>query len=1561
MRRPIQIPTTGQLDKDSDLQYLNTQKGDMPDLYDMEFSAEDVMTLTTAKGNVEKIDFGSASLQNQKVRIYWESSPNPTNIVISLKNVNDQTLFTRSFNTDGGLIDFRAAIQSIFTGSIFSSTVTVYQNEPYVDVEVDLGYSDWSLEIRNGFGQYIFTVNPSNASVGDKYTNNGQVFTVVNSISGGTVLFCNGTGDPTPSGNLDRQTGTGTNPIIFSSFSIVEDIFSYAVIQEAVSATGVGDFIPIGSYDFLGDMFYWVTTQRNLKTRMSQSVANAVGNNFSRSVVTIPLHRLNDYETIAINGVVGCTGVNGIWVVKVIDSNRVELQGSLFGGAYISGGEIFKDLYGYGAIGVAKYDLTSETFQWIPLLRSKKLNFVTKREFYHPTVELNGSLISMYYTDDYNLPRATYYRGEYLPDGCIKAVNPLGQYAYETLENEIALQVNFSGYTLSFLEQIQSGGRLTAGNKRYAVRFITESLNASELSLLTNPIPVYTPQYTLVTNKIYGNPGNEETGKINRLQLTGITPGVFKFVELICFNYRGGELSTVAVDAIIVRRESLSQDQTEIVLEHNGNEVGVVNFDAALANQVQPDIVRAKDLTLIQNRLVLGSITTSPEYDLTEFCKTLKYSIKRFSVFGSFDSQTFYEFYNPEAVTNRVGYQQWEWYRFYIVGELFSGKLTQAFFAFDVRFISQADYALPEWNNEFDSTNITDRRNLTNDQFTDYDLTTANNEYLQYYLELNNINWDFQIDGVPIRQLFRSFKIHRAERVDEVLAAGAYHVAQAKNIAAPVKTYADNVFAFGRLWRLRVSPPLGSNYVIGNNAGPQGQGSITDLLSIDRRFGSFYSPDLLFNNTSYEQRINDKLIIFSSYQIAFRNNGEIQPGFNDNAAQAVITGFRSIDTATNAIFRDINKSVEAPTGSDATQITVGNLYQKKQLQFETSIAQKKNVQVFSPYDGKTQGSVVLALNSTFPITFGSNTAVDNGIYPSLIFRSKKDKYGSAIANNIVVYTQGSCDNGQTSVDVFGGDVFCQQTWLKHNFNYVEDFQTGSNISTTNYRYYLSGAGYNIISSNKVNTNLRVWNPNDNTQLIYGLSTRIFQAWIGSSFMDTIIQNSAYKIINQVQAQVVYDPEGQDTTQYLSRKWYSELKPNGSRVDFYRIFLPLSFQDNPAVQGSIFRVLNVNNELFTVQERGYTREYFNSRGQLVSPDQGQILIGDGSVLSRVGNNLTMFGSSNAGSVVIGKSQSGKDVVMFISAQFGQVLRFGDDGLVSVSLRERMRTFFNNNLKWAQEAKTPADGFGICGIWDNNNKQFIYTVKAWRQVDNWSVATTYNQGAIVQKGYDNQGVAKLWVLTATSSRGDLPGSSPVWQLIPTTDNNYYNVYTFTWSELKNAFTQFYSYLPNHYAEWNGTFLTSYPDLELPLPPIISRRSLTYQHGIGDPAEYYGIQFSGGKVSVVCNWQRDLNKKFFSLMLNGKGKPERVDITSLFRDENDDEIIKVSFLLASDFETRESYSYAPVKLELDANGSNDGDTGQVEGIWAKFAITYPVGKKSSLTTFVAYIRDSFRNFTR
>lgn len=65
-------------------------------------------------------------------------------------------------------------------------------------------------------GTYFF-VTAANATAGATYTNNGQTFTVVYTISGGTILITTQTGDPTASGTLTKATGTGDATITFSS------------------------------------------------------------------------------------------------------------------------------------------------------------------------------------------------------------------------------------------------------------------------------------------------------------------------------------------------------------------------------------------------------------------------------------------------------------------------------------------------------------------------------------------------------------------------------------------------------------------------------------------------------------------------------------------------------------------------------------------------------------------------------------------------------------------------------------------------------------------------------------------------------------------------------------------------------------------------------------------------------------------------------------------------------------------------------------------------------------------------------------------------------------------------------------------------------------------------------------------------------------------------------------------------------------------------------------------------------------------------------------------------
>lgn len=66
---------------------------------------------------------------------------------------------------------------------------------------------------------YVFTVTAANATAGATYTNNAQTFTVLSTISAGTLLFTSSAGAPTGSGTLTKATGTGDATITFSANS----------------------------------------------------------------------------------------------------------------------------------------------------------------------------------------------------------------------------------------------------------------------------------------------------------------------------------------------------------------------------------------------------------------------------------------------------------------------------------------------------------------------------------------------------------------------------------------------------------------------------------------------------------------------------------------------------------------------------------------------------------------------------------------------------------------------------------------------------------------------------------------------------------------------------------------------------------------------------------------------------------------------------------------------------------------------------------------------------------------------------------------------------------------------------------------------------------------------------------------------------------------------------------------------------------------------------------------------------------------------------------------------
>lgn len=66
---------------------------------------------------------------------------------------------------------------------------------------------------------YYFYIASANATLGATYTNNGFTFTVVNTISGASLLLATGTGVPESAGTLTKASGTGDATIAFTAVS----------------------------------------------------------------------------------------------------------------------------------------------------------------------------------------------------------------------------------------------------------------------------------------------------------------------------------------------------------------------------------------------------------------------------------------------------------------------------------------------------------------------------------------------------------------------------------------------------------------------------------------------------------------------------------------------------------------------------------------------------------------------------------------------------------------------------------------------------------------------------------------------------------------------------------------------------------------------------------------------------------------------------------------------------------------------------------------------------------------------------------------------------------------------------------------------------------------------------------------------------------------------------------------------------------------------------------------------------------------------------------------------
>jgi hypothetical protein len=1450
------------------------KEGNYPDRVNVEFNADgDLFSDTPALGNKLVCDIGVQQVQQQQTRIYIDGNFEVINLKIY--NKNGQFLSERF---DGApqqsLQGMKDAIISAFNNSlmIFSKSYdNDFSTEPYIDVTINCAYSDYTVVLTD---------------------NNGNVLR-----------------------NDD--------------------------IKEAISLTGQGSFIEIGSKDLLGTTWLFSTTQDKEQSSIYYaSMSMYLHNQFGGQIgIYFPLHGLISGESIVVANATGVGAIaNGEWVVNVIDQDNFALYLSITTGIVLTnvkyGGIIYKNTFGLGQIGVQQYVGETDSYTYTRILASKRFNFRTMYQIDVDAV-LNNNGYLLKFTDNYNYPRTFSYKGAFMEDGALQPRNPDGFYTYETLTDEIKNIINYSSAVVEYYEQQQSGGTVPPANWRYAVEFLTDTNSTTELSFMSNPIPTYAPAYigfSPTYYPIYGNAtGINTTPKINRVRVTGITPGIFKYIQLVGFNYASSGSNTVVVNGFRIRKELLGPEQSEIILEHNGNEPDITFFDTTLAIAVRPDIIRVGSNRFCENRLVYGNITTSTEIDIREWALTMKYSIKRRGILATFGNEMWEEFYNPENTAKYVGYQPYEWYRFYISAKTYSGKITDSVFCFDMRFLSQADYA-SFGEAEFDEINGGNRRDLTGDEYDSY----APGEWAQFerylyqiHIELNNIDWDYQIDGVRVKDIFKSVNVSRAERINEVIATGVFvgGINTTKSI--------DNILSYTDFFN-GVRPVIDSNYD-NNPANPNGYNAGQQR---NPWLGSFYSPDIIFGYTQYNAaQADDELINFGCLTTYTTNQYDETSTEPDTYSywRQFAPEFNSIPITPQRI-KILSSTYISENESASIQA-----YSYNNASFSTYKYAKYiwNYQFFANDDRSLfRGSPVLSLKDRIE---NITPYLNSGIFQSLIFRRKTAKYGAREAfGNTVVFTGATAFNGESSVSVFGGDVFNQQVQFRS--------YRRSSVSS------ISGA-FNIISTNIVNTNLRQYDPNSpfRTFPVYPPTA---QEWMIPANIDTgdyYYRNTGYSIFNQVQASTVFDPEGNDLGNYITRKYYSQLNPNNANTDKYREFLPLDFQDNPNNFGPITHLEVVNGELFTLQQRGFTREFFNATGRLQSAEDGDLLIGDGSVLSRKGLRLTMLGTNQKWSVCKGFTSSGKETIIWVNDEFGCVMRFGADGTVNISEREMMSTFFRERMRFVIGKDTPADNQGITTVWDNIGKNFIITQRSWKDSADWTFGKQYYVGDTVIREQNDYGVPQIFICILDNISGpfNVPGGSGgnvYWELIPMDNQDYYNVYTIVFNEQKNSFTHRYTFYPKIYHTQNNRYFS-------PSPKTIDTNKI-YRHRDKDANEitFYGVP-NEGYTEYIINYMSRTVKKFIAHAQTALLKPKRVEFETQFISQNGIDNRK-TYLDRADFTMRENQAFSNIKNNLDSQGRNDQPTAPMTGLWLKIRTFFAANEKQKINDTTVVIRTGQRN---
>lgn len=833
-----------------------------------------------------------------------------------------------------------------------------------------------------------------------------------------------------------------------------------------------------------------------------------------------------------------------------------------------------------------------------------------------------------------------------------------GLYDYETILEETMLQVQNTA-EVTFVSQSASGGAIKAGDWRYMASFIVSGGNEeTPLTSITTPVNVYLNSQSNNFQFVLGNTSDTVTGKVNNLQVTGFTPNVFKYVVLYGIHY--------AEEAVIVYRikqQLIESNDTVINISHYGTETyETVAFNELVFANL---LYKGSNIALQDNCLIPSNLYIDAETDLTEFTDTITYNIQK-EILDEVG-----EYKNPLNVNRQVGYMVNEGYVFAVQYKLKNGSYTSQVYPITETII-------------IDGNNAPAGKRVAGG-ITDVSLTDSGTGKPYIFYPKFFINWTILIDGVPAY---------------DVIETAYFYVAPVQNprvitcgLVVPT-VYTDNPGLLTNLFRYSGDGAASLNTQI--FAYPEFVGDV--FTSTDPTFPdspnyasdyntntantqhvAFYAPDYYFTGNQFSFLTGDQLML------DFVSGGGT-PTFVNTPAMTNPSAYKPFDNDTsNFSLQDLSDAQYCPTGGTAS---IGG-------------ATYNNLLYESPGGDDEDHQWVCWECMVLQVDRLADLNIANAVIGYYI-RPRTDQYGDYTTlkyyyTGVSQASDSDPTNSPTETDVNnGGDTFTQQTQLKQRVKYNDDVASE-----------WGNAGITYYTQNRVNAQMRV---QVGTQDIYPINT--LEVWLCSVEPEAFDYNAGYSIYgnNFVKLLSAFDSNTATVTDYGSRMIWSDEKPAGSLVDSYRIIPPLNFYDFPIANGDITDIKEVNRQLIALQPLKVSHKFFNSEGLLNDALGSSVVLGDNAVASRREIDMTSFGSRHKQSIVIGRTEAGQDTLYWVCSDYKKIMRFGADGTVCISDRNRIKTWCEQWIVSEFNTITNSvSGRGISAVWNQKDKEYIVTFR------------------------------------------------------------------------------------------------------------------------------------------------------------------------------------------------------------------------------------------------------------